>query len=223
MRACVREAAERAGRQPEEITILAATKYLTPADMPALVQAGITDLAENRLESLAEKQAAVETGSALSDPARWHFIGELQSRKVAQIAGLVDCIHTLCSSSAAGRLARIVEDAGEIPDLMVQVNISEDPVKHGLLPHEVAQFLDELPASLCIAGFMTMPAFVENAEENRGAFAALHELVEQERERFAGRHTLRWLSMGTSQDFAVAVEEGATHVRLGRILYAEQE
>jgi len=208
-------AASNSGRDAEAVHVLAAVKYVDAQACAQLVAAGVIDLAENRLAQLTDRQATgIVPGSA-----RWHFIGRLQSRDVAAIADRVDSIHTLCSDSAVRRLAAI--DAR--PELLVQVNVDRDPAKDGLDPADVERFLLEVPAELEVRGFMAMPAFTDVAEQSRGAFAALRELRDELAVRVAGRHRLEQLSMGTSQDYAIAVEEGATHVRLGRILYGGGE
>jgi pyridoxal phosphate enzyme (YggS family) len=215
VRARVNEAASRSGRSGADVRVVAAVKYVDAAACGVLVGAGVLDLGENRLDALAAKQDAGSVPAA----ARWHYIGRLQSRQAAAIAGRVGTIHTLCSASAAAKLA--AQDAR--PELLVQVNVDGDPSKDGLAPDEVERFLEQLPEALEVGGFMAMPAFAEDPEQSRAAFARLRELRDRLAPRVAGRHSLVALSMGTSQDFAVAVEEGATHVRLGRILYAGGE
>lgn len=214
----VSDAARRSGRDPSEVTILAATKYADASTVGHLVGAGVVDVAENRLDALVAKQEA-GVGSSWLALAQWHYIGRLQSRQAASIAGRVSAIHTLCTTSASLRLAAAAAD-GCRPLLLVQVNIDDDPAKDGLYPTDVDRFLDELPPSLEVSGLMTMPAFTEDPQRSRRAFAALRDLRDRLADRHSGRHPLQLLSMGTSQDFEVAVEEGATHVRLGKVLYA---
>lgn len=215
----VADAARVSGRDPDHVHLLAAVKYVDAAASTLLVDAGIVDLAENRIAQLRERQ----DGGDVPAPARWHFIGRLQSRESAEIAARVQMIHTLCSDSAAKRLAGAWSDLEAPPSLLVQVNVDGDPAKDGLAVADVEAFLLDLPEPLRVDGFMAMPAFAEDPEQSRSAFAALRELRDRLAPQLVGRHELRWLSMGTSQDLAVAVEEGATHVRLGRILYARRE
>lgn len=216
VRAELSEAATRSGRAPDDVTIVAAVKYVDAAACALLVDAGICDLAESRFDQLVAKQDSAQ----VPDAARWHWIGRLQSRQAPAIAARTSAlVHTLCSDSAARRLAA----AADRPGLLVQVNVAGDPAKDGLDPSRVERFLSELPEPLVVEGFMAMPAFATDPEQSRPAFAALRELRDQLAPRLAGRHPLRSLSIGTSQDFAVAVEEGATHVRLGRLLYAHGE
>lgn len=215
VRETIDAAAARSGRSATDVHVLASVKYVDAATCATLVDAGVVDLAENRLAQLTDRQDA----GTVADEARWHFIGRLQSREAAQVAERVGTIHSLCTESAAKRLA-----AGSArPTLFVQVNVDEDPAKDGLAPADVERFLLELPAELEVRGFMAMPAFTDNPEQSRGAFAALRELRDRLTLRLEGRHRLEFLSIGTSQDYGVAVEEGATHVRLGRSLYGGEE
>lgn len=213
--------AKRAGRSPQEIKIIAAVKYLDLAASEVLLDAGIVDQAENRLARLEERHQA--NGPTTTSRICWHFIGRLQSRQAAQIASRVMMIHSLCTLSAARRLDRAWKDSDAnsepIPEVLVQVNVDNDMSKDGLSVEQVEGFLEELPLSVRVSGFMAMPAFTQDAENSRRAFVELRKLRDYLAPRFSGRHDLKWLSMGTSQDFTVAIEEGATHVRLGRILF----
>ncbi|MGI9187845.1 MAG: YggS family pyridoxal phosphate-dependent enzyme [Gaiellales bacterium] len=204
-------AAARAGRSADEVEIVAAIKYLDADDLPLLHAAGITRVGENRTDQLVAKQ------DAYGDLFTWDFIGHLQSRKVKEIAGRVSLIHSLFTESTAAQL----ESRSPAPqDVLVEVNTAGDPDKDGVAPHELDALLEVLAslANVNVTGLMTMPAFAEDPEGSRAAFAALRDLAARAEERWAGTHTFRRLSMGTSQDFEVAVEEGATLVRAGSVL-----
>ncbi|MHB8492288.1 MAG: YggS family pyridoxal phosphate-dependent enzyme [Solirubrobacteraceae bacterium] len=215
VRAEIARAAGRAGRDPEEVTLVAATKYIASDDLPVLAQAGVRLVGENRAQDLVQK-AAVH-----GDLFQWDFIGALQSRRVASMVPLVRRIHSLASVSAAEALARCLtgrEDGSEPPGappvrddfgVLVQVNVAREPGKAGIAPEELADLVACVPVA--VRGLMTMPPAVSDAQQSRVWFAALREL--------AHAHGLSELSMGTSQDFAVAVEEGATSVRIGARLY----
>jgi uncharacterized pyridoxal phosphate-containing UPF0001 family protein len=183
------------GELPTDVTIVAATKYVDVEDLPALAEAGIEVVGENRAQDLEAKHARH------GDAFRWHFIGHLQSRKARTVNELCELCHSLASESAAQRL--------EIPAL-VEVNLSGEESKFGILEAELEDFL-VLYAN--VVGLMTMPPFTDNAEASRPYFRRLRELAE--------RHGLRELSMGTSQDYRVAADEGATMVRLGSVLYTQ--
>jgi PLP dependent protein len=197
----IADAARRAGRDPGDVELLTAVKYVDLESIGVLADAGLTLLGENRAQELAAK---VE---AWPDPAlRWHFIGQLQSRKVKQVLPLVELIHSVASDSALAQLERHGTPETEV---LVEVNIAEEEGKPGIAPAELPAFLERAP--VCVAGLMGMPPFAEDPEASRPHFAALREL--------ARAHGLRQLSMGTSQDYAVAVEEGATIVRIGSVLF----
>ena len=204
-------AAVRAGRDPGAIEIVAAVKYLEVEDLPLLHAAGITRVGENRTDQLIAKQ------EAYGDLFTWDFIGHLQSRKVKEIAGRVALIHSLSTASTAAQ----IESRSPAPqEVLIEVNTAADPAKEGVAPDALDAFLEELAplGNVVVTGLMTMPAFAEDPEASRPAFAALRELAARCDERWAGTHRFDRLSMGTSQDFEVAVEEGATLVRAGSVL-----
>jgi uncharacterized pyridoxal phosphate-containing UPF0001 family protein len=181
-----------------EVEVLAAIKYVEAGDLPALAEAGIELVGENRAQELLAKQ------EAHGDLFTWDFIGQLQSRKVKDIAPNVRLIHSLASDSALRRL-----EEHPPKEILVQVNVAGEDAKAGIEPGELGDFIERCPAP--VTGLMTMPPFVERPEDSRRHFARLAEL--------AAEHGLERLSMGTTQDYVVAVEEGATIVRLGSVLY----
>lgn len=205
--AAVREriaaACARAGRDPGAVEILAATKYLAADQVPLLADSGIEIAGENRAQSLIEKVA--QPGA---DRLRWEFIGHLQSRKVPEILPHVSRIHSVSSDSVLARLERHRDLARPELDVLIEVNVSGEEAKSGIAPSALADVLERCPVP--VAGLMTMPPFAEDPEQSRRWFAALREL--------AVAHGLSVLSMGTTQDYEVAVEEGATVVRLGSVL-----
>jgi pyridoxal phosphate enzyme (YggS family) len=183
-----------------DVQILAAVKYVPAEALSVLAQAGLQLLGENRAQELVAK-AEVCSGEFI-----WDFIGQLQSRKVKVVLPLVRYIHSVASDSALKQLAN-----HGTPDtrVLVEVNVAGDHGKSGIAPSELADFIERCPVR--VVGLMTMPPLATRPEESRPYFAALREL--------AARHDLPELSMGTSQDYLVAVEEGATIVRLGSVLY----
>jgi len=193
-------AARRAGRDPGEVEILVAVKYVDAGDIVTLADAGVTLVGENRAQELIEK-AARAPGRL-----RWHFIGAVQSRKVRLIVPHVELIHSVASDSVLAELARHAPEGFEI---LVEVNVAGEAGKAGIAPAELDDFIARSPVA--VVGLMTMPPLASEAESNRPHFARLAQLA---RER-----GLRTLSMGTSQDFEVAVEEGATIVRIGTIIF----
>ena len=198
-------AARRGGRDPEEVELLAAVKYVALEELGVLEQAGLTLLGENRAQELEAKAAAWAT----AEPAfTWDFIGHLQSRKVRQIVPHARFIHSVASDSVLEQLAKHPAAHADF-GVLVEVNVAGEASKSGVAPGELAAFVERCPVP--VVGLMTMPPLASNPEENRRHFAALREL--------AVAHDLRHLSMGTSQDYEIAVEEGATIVRLGSTLY----
>jgi uncharacterized pyridoxal phosphate-containing UPF0001 family protein len=181
-----------------EIEICAAIKYVEAGDLPALAEAGIEVVGENRAQELLAKQEAHR------DLFSWDFIGQLQSRKVKDVAPNVRLIHSLASDSALSKL-----EQHPAKEVLIQVNVAGEDEKAGIAPEALADFMARCPVP--VTGLMTMPPFVERAEDNRRHFARLAEL--------AAEHGLSRLSMGTTQDYMVAAEEGATIVRLGSVLY----
>jgi pyridoxal phosphate enzyme (YggS family) len=180
-----------------DVRIVVATKYVAVDDLGALAEAGVDTVGENRLQDLQAKHAR------FGDAFRWHFIGHLQSRKARALAGLVELVHSLDSLSAARRL--------DVPAL-VEVNLSGEATKSGVAPDELDAFLDAVRGEgVDVRGLMTMPPLADDPEESRPYFSRLRELAEA--------RGLPELSMGTSQDYRVAAEEGATIVRIGSILF----
>jgi pyridoxal phosphate enzyme (YggS family) len=212
VRSQVAEAAERSGRPADAVELLAAVKYVEPADLAVLADAGIGLVGENRVEQLLAKQAVA------GDRFTWDFIGHLQSRKARDLVGRVRLVHSLSTLSAAERLDRSSE---EPVACLVEVNAAGEESKQGLAPGELDAFLEALAglAGIRVEGLMTMPPLAASPEGSRPYFVALRELAASLSERWAPRHDFGRLSMGTSQDYAVAVEEGATIVRLGSTLY----
>jgi len=181
------------GEVGPEVTIVAATKYVAFEDMDALAEAGIDVVGENRAQDLERKHAAY------GDSFRWHFIGHLQSNKAKLVDALCELVHSLASESAARRLTIRA---------LVEVNLSGEESKSGVAPEELTDLVAAYPN---VRGLMTMPPAAADPEESRPYFRRLREL--------AHVHGLAELSMGTSQDYRVAVEEGATLIRLGSILF----
>ena len=181
------------GEVGPDVTIVAATKYISVDEMAVLAEAGIEVVGENRAQDLEAKH------TAHGDVFRWHFIGHLQSRKVKVVNRICELVHSLDSESAARRL--------EVPAL-VQVNLAGEESKSGIAPEELPRFLELYPR---VQGLSTMPPATDDPERSRPYFRKLRKLAEQ--------HDLTELSMGTSQDYKVATQEGATMIRIGSVLY----
>jgi PLP dependent protein len=198
-------AAARAGRDPAAVEVLAATKYVAAREMPALAQAGVRLVGENRAQDMAAKVALH------GDLFTWDFIGALQSRRVRLLPSRVRLIHSVASHSALRALERLQAQTGAAPAILIEVNVAGEEGKAGIAPEELDEYLER--ARVPVEGLMTMPPATREAERSRPWFAALRGL--------AAAHGLPRLSMGTSQDYRVAVEEGATIVRIGTSFFGE--
>jgi PLP dependent protein len=202
----IADACARAGRDPADVELLAAVKYVAVEELPVLHEAGIRLLGENRAQELAQKAEA-------ADPSwfHWDFIGHLQSRKVKQVAPLVRRIHSVSTASVVRELGK--HAAGTGLEVLVEVNVAGEDAKSGIAPDALGDFVARCreEGGVDVVGLMTMPPRAETPEDSRRWFAALAQL--------AADHGLAHLSMGTTQDYAVAVEEGATIVRVGTVLY----
>ncbi len=196
-------ASARAGRAAGPAEILAATKYVACADLPVLAEAGVHLVGENRAQDLQEKVAAH------GELFQWDFIGQLQSRRVRQIVPHVRLIHSVASDSALRELERHREQARPGLAILLEVNIASEPGKAGIAPEQLDEYITRAPVP--VVGLMTMPPLSERPEDSRRWFAALRQLADE--------RGLHHLSMGTSQDYLVAAEEGATIVRIGTSLY----
>jgi pyridoxal phosphate enzyme (YggS family) len=197
----VRDQIRAAGRGPGEVEILAAVKYLPAEELGALADSGVRLAGENRAQELEAKAQAAQGRLT------WDFIGHLQSRKVRQLLPYVRYLHSVQSDSALTQLGRHAPPETEV---LIEVNVAGERGKSGIAPPDLPAFIERCPVT--VVGLMTMPPLVSDPEQSRHHFAALREL--------AAAHRLRHLSMGTSQDYVVAVQEGATIVRLGTTLFA---
>jgi hypothetical protein len=213
VRARIAAAAARAGRDAAAVRIVGVTKRHPDAAVERAWAAGLRDVGENFAQELLRKRDAIACAGAL----RWHFIGRLQTNKVKAIVGKVALIHAVDSERLAREIDRRAAEAGVVQDVLVAVNLAGEDSKSGVPPGDVEQLvalLAALPAARGV-GLMAMPPLVENPDDNRAHFAALRAL----RDRLLPGGAL---SMGTTADFEVAVEEGATLVRVGTALFGER-
>ena len=195
IRANLERVRERIG---SEVEVCAAIKYVALDDLPALAEAGIALVGENRAQDMLAKH------DAHGNLFEWDFIGALQSRKVREVAPIARLVHSVASESARRQL-----DRHPAREVLLEVNVAGEEGKAGIAPGEIGEYAERCPVP--VTGLMTMPPFAERAEDSRRHFARLAEL--------AAEHGLKRLSMGTTQDYEVAVQEGATIVRLGTVLY----
>ncbi len=215
VRARIEAAARRAGRDPDLVTLIGVTKTVDAARVKEAVRAGLRDVGENRVQEAESKRAALEGLDV-----RWHLIGHLQSNKASRAAGLFDCIHSVDRDDLAARLDRAAAGGAPLP-VLVQVDLGREPTKHGVVEQELAALVDRLRrlSHLKLSGLMTIPPEADDPEASRPYFRRLRELRDGLR---AAAGDLPDLSMGMTGDFEVAVEEGATLVRVGRALFGER-
>jgi pyridoxal phosphate enzyme (YggS family) len=216
VRGRIERACERAGRSPGDVTLIAVTKTLPAETVVAALDAGLTDLGENRVQEGVAKAGAIALatrGSQRPDPT-WHLIGHLQTNKVGAALGTFAILHAVDSE----RLLRAIDaHANHAIPLMIEVNVAAEPTKYGILPDQLPSLLDVARglANVRVTGLMTVAPRAVEAEAVRPVFRELREL--------ARRNGLEHLSMGMTGDFEIAIEEGATHIRVGRALFGERQ
>jgi pyridoxal phosphate enzyme (YggS family) len=212
IRANLAEVRERVG---SGVQVLVATKYVSVDELEVLREAGVTLVGENRTDALVAKQAR------FADAFTWDFIGHVQSRKARDVIGRVRLVHAVDSISVCEQFQ---QRAQRPVDCLLQVDVAGEETKAGLAPVAVDAFLEQIEPldRVHLRGLMTMPPLAADAERVRPHFAALRELRDRLEPRWRGRHAFAELSMGTSQDYAVAAQEGATIVRVGSVLFGDR-
>jgi PLP dependent protein len=212
----IQRSLERSGRHAERVRVLVATKYYAPEQLEVLAGAGVGLVGENRAEELAEKQ------DLFGDRFEWHFIGHLQRRKAKVVVPRVALVHSVDSSRLIEEISGRATDDGA--DVLLQVNVADEESKYGVSEGEVEALLEAAAGTggrVRVRGFMTIAPLVEDPEDVRHVFAKLRTIRDRLRESWSPRFDLSELSMGMSGDYEVAVEEGATVVRIGRMLIEE--
>ncbi|GAB6990597.1 YggS family pyridoxal phosphate-dependent enzyme [Paenibacillus pini] len=215
----VEAACQRSKRAPDNVNVIAVTKYVSTQMTAQVLKQGLEHVGENRWQNAEEKW------NALGQQGIWHFIGHLQTNKVKDVVSKFEYIHSLDRLS----LAKELEKAGAAHNLeiktFVQVNISGEDTKYGLTPEQTAPFLKQIRdfSHIRVVGLMTMAPFEAEAEDTRPVFRALRELMENLNQQAVTNEPMTELSMGMSNDFEVAVEEGATWIRLGSVLVGKEE
>lgn len=220
VRRAIETSARRAGRDPSEIKLVAVSKTHPPETLRRAIEVGVGELGENRVQEADEKISELGRTSA-----RWHLIGHLQANKARRAVALFDVIHSLDSVSLAQRLDRLCEEAGrdELP-VLIQVDLAGEATKSGASEQELPELVRVIGACrhLRLTGLMTLPPFYDDAELVRPYFRRLRQLRNELRESAAFGASEGELSMGMSHDYAVAIEEGATLVRIGTAIFGER-
>lgn len=219
VRSCVATACARAGRLPEDVTVVAVSKTKPVEALQAALESGVRDFGENRVQ-----EAATKIPFLNAQGLRWHLIGHLQSNKVKSAVELFDVIHSVDSLPLAIRLNRLAKEHGKVMPVLLQVHLGDEVTKTGVLS-------DDLPALFCessqcshlrVEGLMAIPPFLAEPEAVRPFFRQLRELRDKLQQQFPEKPLLPHLSMGMSHDFEVAIEEGATMIRVGTALFGER-
>ena len=216
----IRRAAHRAGRRAEDVTLITVSKTFDPETVRKAVDAGARDLGENRVQEAAGKATEVH-----GDGLRWHLIGHLQANKARLAVKTFDFIHSIDSRELVARLDRISGEESRRPSVLVQVDLGHEPTKTGAREADLEAIVEAVDAAqnLELRGLMTLPPFSESAEDARPYFIRLRELLETLNRSRPSRRRLTELSMGMTNDFEVAIEEGATMVRIGTAVFGARE
>ncbi len=223
----IANAAERSRRTPDSIKLVAVTKGRSVPEIQTVLAAGATDIGENRVQEARQKYAPVNafidaSGTASSDKTyRWHLVGHLQRNKVKTALEMFSLIHSVDSLRLLAEIARRSEERSQQTDVLIQVNTTREESKYGLAADDLLQFIEDAQAypAARIVGLMTMGQLTPSPDANRPAFALLRSLAEKiETQKFPGV-TMQYLSMGMTNDFEVAVQEGANLVRIGRAIF----
>lgn len=215
----IAEAAKRAKRNPEDITLIAVSKTYPVSDIEKAISYGCMDFGENKVQELTSKIESIET------PVNWHLIGHLQTNKVKYIVGKTKLIHSVDSLKLAKEIEKQSAKHNVVTKILIEVNVAEEASKDGILIDEVMPLIKEIAKlpHVRVEGLMTVAPFVEDAEENRTIFRKLYDLsVDIQNQKF-DNISMNVLSMGMSNDFEVAVEEGATHVRIGTAIFGYRD
>lgn len=215
----IRLACERSGRDRGEVTLIAVSKTKPVEMIREAMDAGIVTFGENKVQEIVDKQ------KALTEPLDWHMIGHLQRNKVRQIVGRVKRIHSVDSLRLAKQIQSDFEKQGETADILIEVNMAKEESKFGLMPEETEAVIREIATypNICVRGLMTIAPYTENPEENRVHFRNLHKLLVDINSKNIDNISMSELSMGMTGDYEVAIEEGATYVRVGTGIFGSRQ
>ncbi len=215
----IQKACERSGRERKDVTLIAVSKTKPVETLKEAYDLGVRIFGENKVQELADKY------EALPKDIHWHMIGHLQRNKVKYIIDKVDLIHSVDSVRLAETINKEARKHNLIANILIEVNVAKEDTKFGLLPEDVDAFVDEIShfSNIFVLGLMTIAPFVENAEENRAVFARLRKLSVDIANKNVDNVNMSILSMGMTNDYAIAIEEGATMVRVGTGIFGERD
>jgi len=214
----VERAAQKSGRSAKDITVIGVTKTIEPERIKSAIKAGIVDLGENRVQELLEKYDVID------DECRWHLIGHLQTNKVKYIIDKVSLIHSVDSIELAREIQKRAEKINRVMDVLVQVNVAEEKSKFGIRKNETKEFIKELAqlGNIKVKGLMTIAPLADNPESVRYVFRELNKLLIDIKQENIDNIDMTFLSMGMSNDFEVAIEEGSNIVRIGTAIFGKR-
>lgn len=215
----IRKACERSGRNPEDVTLIAVSKTKPVSDIEQIYAAGIREFGENKVQEMNDKQ------KVLPDDINWHMIGHLQRNKVKYIVDNVAMIHSVDSVRLAEEISKEAVKKNVSVDILVEVNVAKEESKFGLYTEDVLQFVEQISKlpGINVKGLMTSAPFVDNPEDNRQYFKKLKDLSVDINAKNIDNVHMDFLSMGMTNDYVVAVEEGATHVRVGTAIFGHRD
>ena len=215
----IKKACERVGRKPEEVTLVAVSKMKPLSDIEELLETGQLEYGENYVQELCDKYENI------SKQVHWHMIGHLQTNKVKYIIDKVDLIHSVDSVRLAETIDKEAEKHNVTANILIEVNVAKEESKFGLMPEEVPAFVEQISkfSHIRVKGLMTIAPFVENPEDNRPVFAHLRKLSVDIAKKNIDNITMSILSMGMTNDYQVAIEEGATMVRVGTGIFGARD
>lgn len=215
----IRKACERSGRNPEDVTLIAVSKTKPVSDIEQIYAAGIREFGENKVQEMNDKQ------KVLPGDINWHMIGHLQRNKVKYIVDNVAMIHSVDSVRLAEEISKEAVKKNVAVDILVEVNVAKEESKFGLYTEDVGQFVEQISKlpGINIKGLMTSAPFVDNPEDNRQYFKKLKDLSVDINAKNIDNVHMDFLSMGMTNDYVVAVEEGATHVRVGTAIFGHRD
>lgn len=218
IRGVITQRAAAAGRDPAEITLVAVTKTVSPELVNEALAAGVTDLGENRVQEAVKKSAAVNRGF------HWHLIGHLQTNKVKPAINLFELIHSVDSLKLVETIDEEAGETGKIQNILIEVNISGEDSKYGCLPGQTLELIKfaSTKSNVQVAGLMTIAPFTDDEDQIRGVFRGLRELKEKVAAAQLPKVEMKHLSMGMSHDFGIAIEEGATILRIGTAIFGKR-
>ena len=215
----IRETATLVGRSFDEITLIAVSKTVGPLQVKEAIDCGIKEFGENRVQELIEKKDKFE------NEIKWHQIGRLQTNKVKYLIGKNILIHSMDRLELAEEISRQSEKTGVVTDVLIQINVSREETKAGIFPEEINYFLDKLSQlkGIIVVGLMTIAPNTENLREIRQSFGTLRKIyVDIQNERIDNNIQMKYLSMGMSHDFKIAIEEGSNMLRIGTSIFGDR-